>query len=271
MSTKHASVRSHCWSGSASWRASHGLLARGPRLDAAAPFASMRICIEHLASSRASETRHNTRTVAVWLHVRSNKCTVLRCRFTRRVLEVIWRPTSNHRAAQESCATVPLLYMRRDGRFHALYNFEITSCRQCSQCSQYSQCLSPACPSAAGDRYHAPGSLVCTTAAERHDATPMPPPHGPSGSASILLSPRPSRALYKALATLLVVLVVLVTVKDWSWLCITDRGSGSTVVCHVPHNPTNTRPASSPSQIYLGPVWRRSQLMPSLCWQMVGR
>jgi hypothetical protein len=52
---------------------------------------------------------HNTRSVAVLLHVRSNKCTVLRCLFTRRVVEVIWPPTSNHRAAQESCATVPLL------------------------------------------------------------------------------------------------------------------------------------------------------------------
>jgi hypothetical protein len=40
------------------WRASHGLLARGSRLDAAAaPLASMHVSMGTLASSRASETR----------------------------------------------------------------------------------------------------------------------------------------------------------------------------------------------------------------------
>lgn len=37
---------------------------------------------------------------------------------------------------------------------------------------------------------------------------------------------------------------VLVTVQVWSSSCITDRGSGSSVVCQLPHNHANTRPAS---------------------------
>jgi hypothetical protein len=61
-----------------------------------------------------------------------------------------------------------------------------------------------------------------------------------------------SKATMQALRLLL--LPVLVTVEMWSRLCITDRGSGSPVVCPLPHNLTYTRPASQPQlSIQLGP------------------
>ena len=66
-------------------------------------------------------------------------------------------PVSNHHGVQESCATLFLASARRDDRFHALYNFNITTSRLPALLAVQRGIHPGVSPHAFDDRYRAPG------------------------------------------------------------------------------------------------------------------